>query len=147
MCMCYIPQIHSENRPTQKSAFSAGFLTCILEAAERRSGAVRRSCCPGAGSAQRGGSPFSPSPPSSSLRPPPAAASPSSSRACLPEASSCSSSSWRCSSTAQLLPLSGGGQVGHVPAAAVSLRIRSHRVTGSAEMRKKAPFGEVRVLH
>lgn len=56
MCMCYIPQMHSENRPTQRSAFSAGFLTCILEPAERHSGTVRRSCCPGAAAAQRGGS-------------------------------------------------------------------------------------------
>lgn len=84
---------------------------------------------------------------SSPLPPPPAAAaSPALSRSCLPGASS-SSGTWRCSSAEQLLPLSGGGQVGDAPAdAAAALRIRSHPGTASLNEAQINPAGEVGLL-
>ena len=90
--------------------------------------------------------PSAPAPPPSS---PPPAAPASSSRTCLPGARSSSSSSctWRCSSEAQLLPLSGAAQLGDAPAH--PLRIRSHPGTASAtssENESDPPSAEVRVL-
>ncbi|CAB1422617.1 unnamed protein product [Pleuronectes platessa] len=73
-------------------------------------------------------SPSAPAPPPSA---PPPAAPAALSRTCLPGARSSSSSSctWRCSSEAQLLPLSGAAEVGD--ARAHPLRIRSHPGTAS----------------
>lgn len=78
-------------------------LTCVPGAAARRSGSVR----PGAAAAAAA---------SSSPAPPPSC------RTRLPGVSSCCSRS--CGSAAQLLPLSGGGQLGDAPATAPALRIR-----------------------
>lgn len=134
--MYYIPKIR-----TQKRAFSHICrlrLTWIPEAARasfwicayRLLWESRRCCCCCRYNTSASSSP------SPSLPPPLAAGSPSSPRTYLPGASSCSST-WRCSSSAQLLPLSGGGQVGDAPATAAVLRIRSHRRTGRVKSQQK----------
>ncbi|MEQ2232753.1 hypothetical protein ILYODFUR_014769 [Ilyodon furcidens] len=124
--MFYIPKIRTQRRAFSHicwlcltwipGAAGASFWIC----AYRLLWESRRSCCRYNTSAS--------SSPSPSLPPPLAAGSPSSPRTYLPGASSCNST-WRCSSSAQLLPLSGGGQVGDAAATAAALRIHSHRRT------------------
>lgn len=127
MWMYYIPKIRTQWRAFSHicrfyltwipGAAGASFWIC----AYRLLWESRRCCCRYNTSAS--------SSPSPSLPPPLAAGSSSSPRTYLPGANSCSST-WRCSSSAQLLPLSACGQVGDAPATAVGLRIRSLRRTG-----------------
>lgn len=126
--MCYIPKIRTQRRAFSHicrfcltwipGATGASFWICAYRLLRESRGCC---CC-------RYNTSVSSSP-SPSLPPPLVSGSPSSSRTYLPGASSCSST-WRCSSSAQLLPLSGSGQVGDASATAAALRIRSHRRTG-----------------
>lgn len=124
--------------PDRSPSHSGGFeLTCVPGAPARRSGSVRSGCSgsPGAAAAARRGSSAS----SSSSPAPPAAASPSFCRTRLPGVSSCCSRS--CGSAAQLLPLSGGGQLGDAPATAPALRIRRRHAPNKTEA---SPRGKIR---